>query len=148
MPGAMYPSGDAGYMQGFKPNEEGMMNHQEYMKMMGMNPFMYVMPVMKNMMPNCADFRYGMNNYAFYPMMPGARPPRHYPPYVVFGDHDTSTASMNSLSTQGRAKERVPKSRSDSPVRNFNNKLSLDGSHNLTTINEKSANSEESSNFE
>ena len=47
-----FPNTDNNYMQHFKPNGENMMSQQEYMKMMGMNPFMYMMPVMKNMMPN------------------------------------------------------------------------------------------------
>lgn len=120
MPNCPAPNADNNFMQQFKPNADNAMTQQEYMKMMSMNPFMYMMPVMKNMMPNCSDFRYGMGNYAFYPMPPNARP--HYPPYMMFGDQDNSAASMNSACSQDKLKERFPKSRSDSPKRNINNK--------------------------
>ena len=120
-PNIAFPNADNSYMQQFKPSGENMMAHQEYMKMMGMNPFMYMMPVMKNMMPNWPDFRYNMGNYAFYPMPPNARP-SPYAPYMMYGDQDNSATSINSIAGQESLKERFLKSRSDSPKRNCNNK--------------------------
>jgi hypothetical protein len=78
------------------------------------------------------------------------RQPRHYPaPFMMFTEQENSNTSMHTVSTQARGYEKVPKSRSDSPARNANaKKLSLDSPFKLTTINEKTANSEESSNVE